>query len=237
MNYNDAKLKLDTPIKKDSKKLENNTYLIRHENYIGVKLHDTEVVKLYPDHAELFTGGWFTNTTRDRINKYSPVFVHTAKSIWYIGNYDDNSKLYYDGIKVDYNGNIISEVKDPTDTEKKNAKIKKEIKSFVEYATEQVEKGIDLPSGGDCWYCALKSQNKKTLGDETDNTDHLWQHIKEKYVVPSLVWNAVKERGYQYPEIIIGYSREGGKSGEGFWVKESVKNALRRYLTDRLLVR
>jgi len=231
MNYNDAKLKLDTPIKKDSKKLENNTYLIRHEDYIGVRLHDTEVVQLYPDHAELYTGGWRTSTTKDRINKYSSVNVYTQKHIWYIDGY-----LFYEGIIIDYSGNIISKKKDPKSNEKVNAKIKKDIKSFVEYATEQIKAGIDLPDAGDCWYCHLQTQEGKTLGDSTDSHDHLKQHIKDKYVVPSLVWNAVKEHGYQFPELIIGYDSETKKSGKHL-IEWSVKNALRRYLTNRLLVR
>lgn len=38
----------------------------------------------------------------------------------------------------------------------------------------------------------MRTQDSKTLGD-TVNSDHLDQHIQEGYVVPSLVFNALKE--------------------------------------------
>ena len=51
---------------------------------------------------------------------------------------------------------------------------------------------IKAPSSGDCWYCLLKDKEGKTLGD-LGNSDHIINHFKEKYYVPSLLVNATKE--------------------------------------------
>ena len=72
--------------KRDSKKLENNTYLERiNPDCYGVRLHSTYVVRVYRDGRYVIdSGGWLTVTTKDRINKYSPCRVHQSKHVWYI---------------------------------------------------------------------------------------------------------------------------------------------------------
>lgn len=58
-----------------SRKLENNTYLKRHESYgertIALRLHSTDILVLHPNgRIEVSIGRWNTPTTRNRINKY-----------------------------------------------------------------------------------------------------------------------------------------------------------------------
>jgi len=68
------------------RKVGNNTYAeILPDGSVGIMLHSTYVVKISPENLyTLSTGGWTTSTTKDRINKYSPVRVHQRNFEWYI---------------------------------------------------------------------------------------------------------------------------------------------------------
>jgi hypothetical protein len=49
---------------------------IEYDNSVSIRLHGTAVVRFYPNGlVKLNSGGWRTSTTKDRINKYSPVKV------------------------------------------------------------------------------------------------------------------------------------------------------------------
>ena len=94
MDYNTALAKLG---RRDSKKVGNNTYLIRLGSDIGVRLHNTVVVTIHNDGTyTLNSGGWQTVTTKDRINQFSPVRVYQSKHVWYVGE----GEPFYDGMKV-----------------------------------------------------------------------------------------------------------------------------------------
>lgn len=57
-----------------SRKLGNNTYLIRDGEQLHVKLHATHILTFYPNgDIRLNTGGWNTVTTRARMNEYLPL--------------------------------------------------------------------------------------------------------------------------------------------------------------------
>lgn len=81
-----------------SRKVGNNTYAeILVDGSIGIMLHGTCVVKIHPDNsATLNTGGWYSSTTKDRMNKYSPVRVYQRKGQWYL----ENGEEYEDGVVV-----------------------------------------------------------------------------------------------------------------------------------------
>lgn len=70
---------LNLPYTRDERrKLENNTYLERRgPDAIAVLLHNTDIVTYYSDgRTGLYTGGWFTMTTKDRMNYYLPRHIH-----------------------------------------------------------------------------------------------------------------------------------------------------------------
>ena len=108
MTHAEALARLDG---RGRKKLENNTYLERRgdsENSpIAVRLHDTDVVTIYPDGTyELNRGGWQTVTTKDRINRYSPARLCQKNYQWFLWSGED--KVYFrDRITVDAGGNVI----------------------------------------------------------------------------------------------------------------------------------
>ena len=74
---------------KISVRLGNNTYLEVTDadpvhGFIGVRLHDTYIVKFWSDgQITLHTGGWHTVTTKDRINEFIKGRVYQEKHIWY----------------------------------------------------------------------------------------------------------------------------------------------------------
>jgi hypothetical protein len=218
MNYNEAK---DILKNKATRKVDNNTYLVNEGDYIGLKLHDTYVIKFYKIYNYLFTGGWLTNTTKDRINKYSGITVNQKNNIWYIGE-----NVFFEGIKIK-NGEIIGKKINSDKKEKQVKKLKTSIDKYLVALTKKLNTGLEKPSGGDCWYCSM-------FGGITD-TDHLKQHIKEKYIVPSLILNAVKEARYGYPAFIIGWNNENELSDARITSFEAVNRAVRKYLLKRLL--
>lgn len=89
--------------KRETKKVGNNTYLVRiNPETIGVKLHNTIVVRIHSDGTyTLNSGGWRTVTTKARINEFCPVKVGQKKYEWFVGD-----ELFYDGIKVKVVNNV-----------------------------------------------------------------------------------------------------------------------------------
>lgn len=100
------------------RKVANNTVLIHNpsDNSIGIQLHGTQVVVLYPDGSfSLYTGGWNTVTTRARINAFAPVPIglHNKKRMPYIGFYG-NEAPFYDGMTFDQSGRHIGRITTPS---------------------------------------------------------------------------------------------------------------------------
>lgn len=91
---------------RESKKLENNTYLHRIDaDTLAVRLHATDVVLIHRDGSyTLNSGDWRTVTTKDRINGYSPASVYQTRFIWFLGSVE-----FVDGMRVDSSGAVISE--------------------------------------------------------------------------------------------------------------------------------
>ena len=86
---------------KSSKFIDNNTLDILYlDNSRAIRLHDTDVVTFEDNKVILNSGGWRTPTTKDRINKFSPIRVNQEKGKWYV-----NSLLFFDGITFDKAGN------------------------------------------------------------------------------------------------------------------------------------
>jgi len=71
---------------RSKRKIDNNTTAyIEYDGSVSVELHSTKVVVLYPNGlVKLQTGGWMTPTTKDRMNRYSPVRVTQRKGEWYV---------------------------------------------------------------------------------------------------------------------------------------------------------
>lgn len=275
--------KIDRPI-------ANNTRAVLLEDCIGILLHNTYVVKFFPNgDVELNTGGWYTVTTKDRINGYSPVNVYSDKGLWkcypnpqmkqsypqwpryedYEGGYDDpkytaaceaaseksdkyfeelkesRAKLtvpFFDGIRFNKKGECVNGM--PADKwreyEQVVADLRKSIRLYVDRFYRTLKKdGIDVPSAGDCWECAMVTNTGETLGDAGGTHNHLLYHMEENYFVPSLLVNAVKAKGYQPYGVAIhcGINQEQTKFGgpDSRISGTIVKAALRDYIAKRII--
>ena len=91
------------------KKLAHNTYLVDNGEYLAVKYHNTEIVKYFESGIiSLFTGGWYSATTKERLHLFTPdgVRVYQKAGIWYVErngytNEDHNdTREFYEGIRI-----------------------------------------------------------------------------------------------------------------------------------------
>lgn len=195
---------------------------------LGLKLHDTVIVTYFPDGSyELDSGGWKTLTTKDRMNNYTPFHIHQENLIWYV----NGIYLFKDGIRIEPDRTVKG---DMTLEELKEWKYTKEkIMAFAKRFAEALP--VPQPSGGDCWYCAFRDKEDRTWGDVADHV-HLWHHIEEDYFVPSLLYNAMKERGYGNHIMYVFCIFEGTSGRDpSSYDRETSKRVLRDYLYRRLL--
>jgi len=109
-----------------------------------------------------------------------------------------------------------------------------------------------LPSGGDCWFCVMRTnvdENDEhvpmqpdargvTLGDASgDPADHLMQHIEDRYYVPSLAVNALREAGYKDVGVYLWLDMdpENGTMGKPDGRYDSVKRDIKKYMVKRMV--
>jgi len=202
MKYNDA---INIIKNRNSKKLENNTYLLKDGENFVIRLHNTDIIKITPkNHYILDNGGYLTRTTKDRLNKYLPCNIYQETGLWYI-----SGSLYYNGMELNGNGKPVKP-KNPNKTEKSKKTLDKSVTKYIKGFIQDIkENGLNDPSGGDCWYCCLGNK-EGNLGEITGNYSHILEHIKEGYFVPSFLWNIIKSRGYNEPAFIWHLCKDDG---------------------------
>ena len=191
----------DVPEGADVRLVGNNTVEYWVTGDRKIRFHHTDILTFKPDGAIRFdTGGWRTATTLERMNVHQKlVTMWCEKRIWYAV---PRSKLrggYPYGKKEDAvvfgDGMIYS-----PEFGFKNCGNLKELKQYEKQIREYAKKCVDamplpMPDNGDCWYCVLKTDDGKSLGEATGDNDHLLQHVKDGYVVPALVWNILLNKG------------------------------------------
>lgn len=190
----------------------------------AVRYHHTDVITFFPNgDIQLNSGGWRTVTTKLRFNSYSPVRVYSDKGIWYVNQPNDKPIPYVDGMIFDSNGLVKDKGKLNSPDLKEVNKLKKQIGKYVKLVDSL--NPIPFPNNGDCWYCCMHdTATNKPLGDSVGDISHLMDHLKEGYIHGSIIFNALKERGYKDPGLIIHMQ-----------IKDSIKRTLRKYLYKRLL--
>jgi hypothetical protein len=99
------------------KPLCNNTrlkyYRVGSEIYFYIVLHQTTIIKIHTNGLYILnTGGYYTNTTKNLINKYSPACITQENYEWFLHHYNYSTGLeekikFFDGIVVDKRGKPI----------------------------------------------------------------------------------------------------------------------------------
>ena len=206
-NYTEAAKHLIGGRNKDYRPLTGSSTSLerRGPTTIAVHYHETDVVTFHEDGPTVLNSdGWRTMTTKDRMNKYSAANLWQSKGLWYVGDApwrkEGQSVLYFDSIEVSDSG-VVANPPDAGETEQFE-KAKKQIdrqvsayiKGFVKHLRELGQ--VDTDTSGDCWYCGMRTTSGQSLGDVLFGQDHLLSHLSEPYYVPSLLLNAMAERGY-----------------------------------------
>lgn len=183
---------------KQERPTANNTTVRMVENGVAIRLHSTDIVTVYDNgDMRLDSGQWRTNTTKERINRYSNAGISQKNNVWYMRD----GSLFYDGIVIDWHG-TPKKPKQPEKYEAKLKQIKKQAKEYARGYVEAIKAGqVPFPSAGDCWMCLMFK--------ERADADHIRQHIKDKYYVPSLLVNAGHDAGYQ--DFQVGMMGIGGQ--------------------------
>lgn len=97
------------------KKIAHMTEIRREGGDYIIRYHTTDVVTQHADGTfTIRAGSWQSNTTKKRINDYSPAYVYQRGYTWYVATPQtfDNPKgevLFKDGMKVDRAGVPITE--------------------------------------------------------------------------------------------------------------------------------
>ena len=193
---------IDAGRSKQMRTAANNTTVYREDGgAIGIKLHATTIVRINADGTMVLnSGGWLTPTTEERLNRYTPARISQRNSVWYMRD----GSMFYDGMVIDADGTPVKPQM-PAKYEAKLKKIKADAKVYARGFVEALKSGaVELPSAGDCWYCSMFDKELNT-----GNVEHIREHMREKYYVPSLLVNAGRAAGYRDDQ--IGMMGIGGR--------------------------
>lgn len=212
------------------RKLANNTYAIRRGDDIAVRLHETDVLTFHADRPKVTyqTGGWWTVTTKDRINRFGPHLwqVWSNRGTWFLHGPDISDPFrFWDGLTLDpATGTIVNESDGPDfeGIDRTNKRTRDLITGYIRGMTDSViTECLSADGVGDCLYCQLS--------DPFGDNDHLESHLREKYYMPNLMLNAYKARGFVDPVFVfIMNGRNNPKR---------VRETVGKYLRSRLLTK
>ena len=203
--------------------VKRNTFSRQENGETIIRLHGTDIVRKHANGSvTLNSAGWKTVTTKDRMNDHMPAGfqLYSDKGQWFVrkGHWGDKvapTAPYFDGMNVPRD--VLAPKAKGAKLATKEDALRKQIRKFV---CDVPFKGpFPAPDNGDCWYCLMKTQDGKSLGDATGDNGHILEHIKERYLHGSLIVNALTWAGYRSPQRIY-------RMGLG----DNVRRALKRYL-------
>lgn len=104
LSYNEAKKLMESAKSKaNGKPLASNTRLYQNDDgSYGIVYHRTEIVRIHADGTyTLNNGGWYTVTTKQRLNEYAPVSIFQRKHVWYLASGANGKPMQYvNGMRV-----------------------------------------------------------------------------------------------------------------------------------------
>lgn len=182
----------------DKKKVANNTYLQKENDNFVIQLHNTNVITITQDSGETFYSltakEYRTATTKDRINNFSPARIYQKRGVWFIQNKDTDTP-FFDGITVNRQGEVVNADAVPGSLIESEKRLDRMISKYIRgFAKDAIENGLQDPGNGDCLMCRIYTESP-----ENDDCEHIFSHMQEDYYVPSLLFYALKLRGYRDP--------------------------------------
>jgi len=185
---------------KIERKVANNTIARIEDDKIIIKYHSSDIVELTESTIKLDSCGYKTYTTKERLNWYipTPYSLYQKDHVWYVWNYEDKKTyVFQDGIVFikmqDRTWNLDLTTCAKQSEIKRIKSTKRKINNYVNKYIKALTQGeLKKPSEGDCWYCLFQTEDNISLGQATNNIDHLESHFDENYLVPSLLMNAIR---------------------------------------------
>ena len=100
LTYEECERLMETARSRDrGKPLANNTRLFDRGDCFALQLHNTDIIRIFPDGWVLSAGRWQTATTKQRLNDWGPVGISQRDFTWYIGT-PDGDRHFIDGMFV-----------------------------------------------------------------------------------------------------------------------------------------
>lgn len=226
--------------------LANNTRLFKQDGSFAVRFHNTDILTVQKTGAYILnSGGWRTVTTKARLNEYGPVNISQMRGQWYVrphsANWNDPAQVFADGMRVTAKGRIIGAA--GTREEKAATKLRKDIAAYAKEYTRKLYAGeLPAPSGGDCWGCCMRTaEGDNPMGH---GGDHIREHVKEKYYVPSLLLLALDKMGASiaakhdaaYRLKLPGWENTStfGNGDTRDFIRQQITRTLRRYCLQQV---
>lgn len=173
-----------------SKVIANNTVeYYRKDGTRVVRFHNVDVVEEKDGIMTLFSGGFRTPTTKERISSQVRKYgwsVWSEDRIWYLGRsgYSLPAWGFTEGMKI--NKKEVVEGGMSAEDISKIRTLHKQVKKYArDYVSSLLKGEVPAPSSGDCMICRIREL------EDSDGPKHLQSHIEEPYYVPSLLVNAM----------------------------------------------
>jgi hypothetical protein len=244
---------------RESRKLGNNTYLVRYLNeFIAVRLHNTYILKFFPDgKTQVNTGGWKTVTTKARLSEHMPrefgYSIWSDKGVWFWFGNREKIAPFTDGDMIDQDGVLTPQQALGEETKIRDLRLK--ISRYAKACSQAVP--LNLPGPGDCWYCLLEKTRKEeaenrppvpvdilpkprenkalviqaqSMGESFGDLEHLKSHMQESYIVPSLVLRALEERKATDYVKALAFDQRGASESMLEVGRREVLRAVRKYM-------
>jgi len=236
MNYQQAfELASKARNANEGKPVANNTRIIKRGDCVAIKLHDTDVVTFAPSGAIILnTGGWKTVTTKDRINSFSPYKVYSDRGTWF-AHIGEKRVPFADGVTIYPTGTVKGAGR--ADIPKREHKTRKAAAAYARAFIDALYAGkVPAPSGGDCWGCCMRDSAGKTVM----GSDHVREHLREKYYVPSLLVNAMQAFGTSIAATQTAHAFMHGELQHAFskdrkdFLAKQLEKTVRRYVLRQL---
>lgn len=222
------------------KKLAGNTYARLEGDTVVIKYHATDIATITPELITLDNGGWFTSTTKERLNSYCLPHrwsIYQKAKKWYLTRnvYPETTGgftvPYHNGMTINLLTGEIGNVPPPEIEEVIDTATRKMSRKIDAYAKGYTDEALaafleDLRSGqyrGDCFYCQMTdSATGVGAGDALGDSGHLMDHVMEGYHMATLAYRAIADSGYRFPDVI-------------FTSGDLARRAIKKYLKKRLL--
>lgn len=168
----------------------NTTECCMKDGSVVLRLHHTNILTLRADDClVLNSGGWRTKITKERLQealrKKSQWRLDSERGVWIVRGFG-KSWGFQDGMVLHPDGKVEGAGKAEY-YEKQRARVREYAKGYM----EALEGGkIGAPGNGDCWGCLMVDEK---TGKTAMGSDHLLDHMKERYYVPSLLMNVFKQ--------------------------------------------